>query len=234
MLLFFVTTISHSLLYAVKPASPEGDSEKITLEMLNCKMGVYKTYNDFVNNQPSFQDYTYFGVGFSVLGNSMKLYDIVFQDKAKKKVSVEPKDFWGFKSQFGKLFRTGNFVNGKVSKICFLVKYSAKDLVVYEPLDPVGLEITPSAWCSASLSDEVLPADEFFKTHPKQKAAYTEIEAAVKNCLKWPAGKRLNRDQELYRESSCIAQITGIIGWYDYLASFPDHKVKTIGSYIKK
>ena len=95
--------------------------DTITLEMLNCKPGVYRTYEDFVNGKVEDLCWLNFDCGLSF--HDLPKFDVVFKDKSGKRVKIPASEFWGWRNPDGTLWRNGKYVHGKLTAIPFFVEY---------------------------------------------------------------------------------------------------------------
>ena len=102
LLCIFPNGKNSSQLQTLVPGFFEGDNDDdITLNKLNCKRGLYRTYEDFKKGRPENLQFQYNGSkgmlnGFTFLG--------FFKDGNGKTVKMTYDDFWGFKCGLG-LFR---------------------------------------------------------------------------------------------------------------------------------
>jgi hypothetical protein len=153
---------------AVKPRPlSTGPAGPITAQMLNCKTGIYDSYQDFEKGTPS-KKWTFLWVNTGVqFGGKISQYELLFKDESGKKVKISTAECWGWKCADGKLYKNSEFNNGAVKAIPFLVKYIAADHIMYEPLNPPTESIDPHEWFSTDLNSRVIPIDEFFKNHSR-------------------------------------------------------------------
>jgi hypothetical protein len=98
------------------PVSPSADSSSI-LSKINGKIGLFKTYDDFVNNKPKkmkFVKWTYLYTG----GTNLKYFKAVFETPDGKHETLSCDEFWGFRSNDG-LYRSLPFYNDNVKAVSY-------------------------------------------------------------------------------------------------------------------
>jgi hypothetical protein len=165
--------------------------EQVTLAMLNCPVGLYRTYEDFVNQKPEALVYQ----NFSMKGGSFKGYtgtDVVFKDGAGKKVTVSCDEFWGFKDKDGYLWRNGKFASsGGTFALPFSVEY-VSDYIEYHPCPYSNCSYKPFEWCSGDLKSPLLHSDYYHKNnktlHDKVSKYQTDCDAkAPRGINQWIA-----------------------------------------------
>lgn len=96
--------------------SPAADSSSM-LSKINGKMGLFKTYDDFVNNKPKrmkFVKWTYLYTG----GTNLKYFKAVFETPDGKHETISCDEFWGFRSNDG-LYRSLPFQNDNVKAVSY-------------------------------------------------------------------------------------------------------------------
>lgn len=152
LLLVFAT----SLLSVQTPKQETGSVEKITLDMLNAPVGLYRTYEDFINKTPD-QTYNSMSTGIVYAGGKMSQKELTFYGKGNKNLKLKPSEVWGWKEDNGEFFRFGPF-NSKLGKLVirFRVAY-VSDFIMYHPEDVVGSSINPSNWYSNNFKSEIKP-----------------------------------------------------------------------------
>ncbi len=161
-------------------------NEAVTLEMLNCPPGVYKTYEDFVNRKPENLTPTV----FNCKGGGFKGYiggEMVFKDASGKKVTLSCDEFWGWKEKDGILWRNAVFTTAKGSfAVPFYVEY-VSDYIEYHPTWMVSnYEFRPFEWCSADLKSP-LQVSEYYTR--QNKTRYAKVSAYQNGCdAKAPRG----------------------------------------------
>ena len=169
-------------LYAQEKAEVTGTitNAQLTPEKMNCKTGMYKTYQDFVNNNPKPWKWVNFDIGSSMSGFTRFL--VIFKDENGKKIKMDPNEFWGFRDDNRELYRNGSFVNGSVTAIPFFVKYVATDYIMYHPEFLSNATVSPHEWCSTDLNSPIMKQDDFLKKHGK--VVYDRIEKETADCKK--------------------------------------------------
>src|SRR4051812_11874762 len=84
--------------------------ENITLDLLNCPPGIFRTYEDFITGKVEAADFHNSGV--IVSGGNVATHDLVFKGP-NGKIKVKPESIWGFKHDNGTLYRMGKFASKK-------------------------------------------------------------------------------------------------------------------------
>ncbi len=144
------------------------DKPKVTADLLNGSPAFYKTYEDFARGTG--QKWTYVSMNASpTFNNQIAKISILFKDEAGKHVKVTPEDFWGWRSVDGKLYRNGDFVNGKITKFPFSVNYVTPDFIVYNPesINNLNVQVSPHEWYSEDLKSAISGENVYFKNHDK-------------------------------------------------------------------
>lgn len=123
-------------------------NEPVTADMLNCPMGVYRSYEDFVNKKAEPLEFSAL-----LIKGAGGLKDIIgarFKNSSNKEVTVDCGTMWGFKTKEGKLYRTGTFFYTKELHILFEVEY-VSDYVFYPPITMTKFFSNPSSGAQATL-----------------------------------------------------------------------------------
>lgn len=192
------------------------DPMKVTADILNGAPAFYKTYEDFANGTG--QKWTYVDMNTSpTFNNQIAKITIVFKDEAGKRVKVTPEDFWGWRSTDGKLYRNGDFVNGKITKFPFSVDYVTPDFINYNPafINNLNVQVSPGDWFSEDLKSPISGENVYFRNH--DKITYDKIgklnSAISKSVRTMATGKEWQKAKyEAYQKSPdiiCFYMLTG-------------------------
>ncbi|HWB62687.1 MAG TPA: hypothetical protein VG603_04180 [Chitinophagales bacterium] len=204
--------ITFWLICSFKFVQEKPGNQPVTVEMLNCKSGMYKTYQDFVNQTP--QPWKFKAPEASAAFGKLVKYEAVFIDEKGQKVRVSTSDFWGYKLDGGKLARTIPFVTGSVKAALAGVEIVTKDYVFYEAEDlGPGMSIEPPVWYSTTLADDAQGIKDNFK-QPKTKIGmvYKKLNEAKGSCMRSSCPD--------YR--SATPSEACINGYYNCVSNIPD------------
>jgi hypothetical protein len=196
----------------VKAFKPEGSTvehKPVTLDMLNCKPGLYKTYQDFLDGKPL--KYQYIEIDFKTKesGRLVK-YNAVFKDEKGKTVELDPKDFWGFTDHNRHLCRSGAYNhNTDVPLICYYVEYATNGFISYITCNTYGDYRFPYYWFSLDLNSPVIDGPSFWNAHGKYLTK--KVDDEIKNCERH---SKPDKDLRVWanRVYECYGEIPGFIG----------------------
>ncbi len=154
-------------------------NEPVTADMLNCPMGVYRSYEDFVNKKAEPLEFSAL-----LIKGAGGLKDIIgarFKNSSNKEVTVDCGTMWGFKTKEGKLYRTGTFFYTKELHILFEVEY-VSDYVFYHPYHDDKILFKPFEWCSSDLKSPVLESKYYFSKYTSTR--HDKVEQCQNACEK--------------------------------------------------
>lgn len=149
----FVLTSSHI---------PSSNSD-VTLQMLNCKPGVYLKFNDLLNGEPA--DLVFKGLTYKYKDSA--LYDLgVVVKGADGKEVLDCTEFWGWKSSDGVLYRNVPFRTGNTKAVPSRVMYAGKNFINYKTVFG-AYHFRPNQWLSTNLKEPVYGVGDFVMKYPE-------------------------------------------------------------------
>lgn len=213
---FFIGTFIYAskVSHPIKSVQPEGgaDHTRVTLEMLNCKPGLYKTYQDFLDGNPL--KYTFLGINFKLTASGRpKEYVPVFKNEKDEMVTLDPKDFWGFTDKNNHLCRSSPFKNNAdVKYVCYYVRFATRDFICYVVVrnEKDGANYTNLPY-SADLNSPIVDAPTFWTTHSRELT--TQVEKEVTHCSNHT---KPEKDLNLWEKKiyECYGEIPNFVGYW--------------------
>jgi hypothetical protein len=165
---------------AEAPARQEAKGSANQLDyakLLNGDDAFYQDYNDFLKGG---RKWKYLTENAILTFGKISIFNIVFKTDQGKRQKLDFTDFWGWRED-GKVYRNGDFVQGKITKIPFGVSQVTSDYIMYHPYNPQNVSIQPDEWFSDDLTSPIMPLDVYFKRHSKE--TYNRIEAFGNTCF---------------------------------------------------
>lgn len=178
----------------------------VTLKMLNCKPGLYRTYNDFLKGNA--EPLTFVRYKYSWVTGNMKYFGIMFKDENGKKIKIACDEFWGWKCDAG-LFRNVPYQTGDVKAISARVT-CVGDFVFYNTFGNESITFKPYTWLSQNLNSEMMSPEAYTKKYPDTK--YPEVyEYLYKKCKTKSVYSKLELMSYTRPEKDCLLKCPNLL-----------------------
>lgn len=212
---FFMISSANGHKYSSLISSPSDIDTTGLMAKLNGKEGVFKTYDDFINNKPlklKFIKWTYLYTG----GTNLKFVKAVFENPEGKKEEMSCDEFWGFRSNDG-LYRSFPFENDKVKALGYRLNYIIGGNFVWVIARFNEVSFSPTIHYTQELNGEEQKVDK------ELKISCATIENALLHRTDWHT--KLEKIKSVANLQYLLDQNYDTKGEYTYLKEHPEvHK----------